>query len=242
VAANRSHFVGPPPAQLPLEEVLPPISIDVPSVAAARQYTSQLRRLWPTDDAAVALDQAYRLLDADTLTDIVLAAMTRATAPDARFHMLPNPRALMPDLRGRVWWELLGERLVATGIKDDPVAGKRVAVSADRLRLLEPNWARSELHLDGHAVVFAVEVEHVTLAVPKTPQRKHMPEVVLRRHMEQIAADWPDDKPPSEARLRELVQGRGGWVGRDRVREAQKRYAPQWSRDRGRPSGGNSRK
>jgi hypothetical protein len=224
-----------------LEEASP-ISIDVPSVEAARQYTTQLRGLWPTDDAAVALDQAYRLLDADTLTDIVLAAMIRATAPDAQFHMRPNLRALMPDLRARVWREMLDGRLVATGIKDDPVAGKRVAVSADRLRLMGPNWARSELHLDGRTVVFAVEVEHVTLAVLKTPQRKQMSEVVLRGHIEQLAADWPDDRPPSEARLWELVKGRGDWVARDRVRKAQKRYAPQWSRDRGRPSGGNSRK
>jgi hypothetical protein len=243
VAANRSRFPSPPSAQLSLKEILPPVSIDVPSVAAARQYTTQLRRLWPAD-GAVTLAEAHRSLDTAPLMDVVLAAMDVATAPDAQFHTLPSLGVLMPNLRGRVWRELLDGRLTATGIKDDPVAGKRVAVPTDRLRLLEPNWARSELHLDGRAVVYAVEIERVPPTVPKTPPRKAIPGAELRRLVEQLAIEYTDDKPPpSVDKLFGLGSERasGYWVPRNSFREAWKTHAPQWARDRGRPRRGKSR-
>jgi hypothetical protein len=235
--AARSHFPSPPPAQLSLKELLPPISIDVPSVAAARQYTTQLRRLWPTDDAAVALDQAYRLLDADTLTGIVLAAMTLATAPDAQFHVLPNLRALMPDLRDRVWRELLDGRLIVTGIKDDPVAGKRIIVPSNRLRLLEPNWARSEFHLSGHTIVFAAEVERVTPAASKSPRRRAT-KAEIRKTMLGIVAAYPTGgRPPNRDQLKELLEQQlNARVARDLAEQALHELAPrEWIRERGRP-------
>jgi hypothetical protein len=237
MAANRSHFVEPPPAQLSLEEVLPPISTGVPSVAAARQYTTQLRSLWPTDDAAVALNQAYRLLDVDALTAVVLAAMTLTTAPDAQFHARPSLRALMPDLRSRAWQELLGGRLAATGIKDDPVAGKRIIVPSNRLRLLEPNWARSELHLDGHAVVFAAEVERVTPAAPKPPRRRAT-KAEIWKAMPGIVATYPTGGgPPNRDQLKELLEQQlSARVTRDLAEQALHEFAPkEWVRERGRP-------
>jgi hypothetical protein len=238
VAANRSHFPSPSPARSSLKEILPPVSIDVPSVTAARHYATRLRALWPADDT-VTLAEAHRSLDTAPLVDVLLAVMTS----DAQVHTLPSLRVLMLDLRGRVWRELLDGRLTATGIKDDPVAGKRVAVPADRLRLLEPNWARSELHLDGRAVVYAVEVERVPPTVPKTPPRRAIPMAKLRRLVEKLAIEYTEDKPPpSVDKLFKLVCGRAGdyEVPRKSFRKVWKDRAPHWSRNRGRPRGGKS--
>jgi hypothetical protein len=210
------------------------IPLGIHAATAAKAYAAELYALYASAGPE-PLNDAYRLLDVDNLAAAVLSLLGLADA-SGQFYRLPGWYRLQSRLQKLTWDLMLCERLVVTGISaDNPVKGKRFAIPADRLRLLEPDWKKATLQAHGRVHVCDVMVDRPALTAQK-PVRQEVSEAELRRRIQNIVEKWPPDKaPPSGNQFQALVDPERT-VARDRIRAARKDHAPaHWLRPRGRP-------
>jgi hypothetical protein len=220
-------------ANLPLAEIefrialLPPISrgahLDGPIL-----HAGQLFELWKAD-GEVALTEAFRLLDVETVARVILHTVTAGDYDegDPRHWHFPPFADLLPPLREAAWQEILAGKLVLDAIKG--VSGRRhkPLLPAVLPRLI-PDWELSRLIRDGRDEYIDVRVRPMpAIDIPRPWQ----PTKPSREKIRTVAEEIAKAHPPPDGQLSfadfwvALKAGAGVGVTRRQALDALDKYA-----------------
>jgi hypothetical protein len=210
--------------------LLPPISRGV-HLDGPRLHAERLIEAWAAD-GEVALGQAFRLLDVETVAGVILRTVTaNEYEGDPRHWHFPPLADLLPPLREQAWQEILAGRLMLKAIKGERGKQYRTLAPAELVRLT-PDWEVARLTRDGRD-------EHVDTRVRRRPaikptwRRDRIPGADLEGAMEEIASAHEGRTPPYfDDVLKELRRRFGEDLPRDTVRGILNNY-PQLKRKRG---------
>ena len=184
-------------------------------------------------DGAVALAEAFRLLDVETVAGVILRTVVAGDYDegDPRHWHFPPFADLLPSLREAVWQEALAGKLSVEAIKG--VRGKRHrAVLPAELPRLSPDWPLSRLTRDGSDEYVEVRVRHLPAVAPTKWRKPPSPEAIKSA----LRAILTADPTLAGEKLEEALCARlGEGMTRERARSAIKRWAQQTIRPPGRP-------
>ena len=217
---------------LPLVEIefqvaiLPPISRGA-HLSGPQLHAERLIKVWRAE-GEVALAQAFRLLDVETVTGVILRAVVGGDYDegDPRHWHFPPFTDLLPPLREAAWQEILAGKLVLEAIKG--VTGRQHRPLAPALLpRLTPDWELSRLTCDRRDEYIEVRVRPMpATAIPRPWQPKPSPEKI-KTVAEEIATAHP---PPAQLSFADfwaaLKAGAGVGVTKRQALAALDKYAP----------------
>jgi hypothetical protein len=225
--------------ELPLAEIearlmlLPPISRGA-HLAGPRLHAERLIKLWKTD-GEVALAEAFRLLDVETVAAVILRTVTAGDYDkgDPRRWHFPPFADLLPPLREAAWQEILAGKLVLEAIKG--VTGRRhQPLVLALLPRLTPDWELSRLTRDGLDEYIEIRVRPMPATDIPRPWQGKPSRGDVEAAASKIAEAYP---PPAQlpfenfwAALKERV---GPKVTRQQARDALKTHAKHLQGRRG---------
>jgi hypothetical protein len=238
---GKNAATRPPPwTSLDIAEIelrialLPPISRGA-RLAGPQLHAERLVELWKAD-GAVALAEAFRLLDVEMVAGVILRTVVAGDydSGDPRHWHFPPFAALLPELREAAWQEVLVGRLVIEAIKG--VRGKRhrTLLRAELPRLI-PDWGLARLALGDRDEYIDVRVRRPPAESVKATWREQIPEKALANTMKDIALAYEGKARPFEKDIVEEMRKRlrRSDLPRDVILDALKNYAPQLKRGRG---------
>jgi hypothetical protein len=210
-------------------DALPPSPCCIAPLRVAQRLSELLTEWWQAGGDGVSLAEAFRLLPTETVTGVILRALTEIEATDPRYWSLPTLDTLLPLLRVAAWQQCIAGRLLLEAI---PANGSRHrALSPLDLPWLIPDFSCSRLLHDGRVVYDEVRVRQ--LPAPVERWRERSPPNEIRIALENILSTKPD---MAGGELETALYNHfGGKVTRDVARAAIKQHAPQTIRRRGRP-------
>jgi hypothetical protein len=176
--------------------LLPPISRGA-HLAGPRLHAERLVELWKAD-GEVVLAEAFRLLDVETVADVILRTVAaNEYEGDPRHWIFPPFADLLPPLREAAWQEVLAGRLVLEAIKG--VTGRRHhPLALALLPRLTPDWELLRLMRDGRDEWIEVRARSLaaTAVLPKPWQGKPARNE-LKDAVEDAAEAYSSEDPPS---------------------------------------------
>jgi hypothetical protein len=214
--------------------LLPPIPRGA-HLVGPQLHAERLTALWKAD-GAVALVEAFRLLDEETIAGVILRTVVAGDYDkgDLRYWQFPPFADLLPPLREAAWQEALAGKLVLEAIKG--VRGKRhrTILPAELPRLI-PDWELARLILGDRGEFIAVRVRRPPVEPVKATWREQIPEKALENAMKDIALAHEGKARPREKDVVKEMRDRlkRTDLPRDVILDALKNYAPQLKRVRG---------
>ena len=192
--------------RLPLAEIefqlaaLPPISRGA-HLAGPKLHAERLIAAWKAD-GAVALADAYQLLDVKTVAGVILrTVMAGDYDQDPSYWHFPPVADLLPPLREVAWQKILAGEFVLEAIKGVTGRQHRPLVPA-LLPRLTPDWELSRLIRDGRDEYIEVRVR----PMPATDIPRPWQEKPSREDAEAAARDIAKAYPqPAQLSFKEFL-------------------------------------
>jgi hypothetical protein len=211
--------------------LLPPISRGA-HLAGPQLHAERLVALWEAD-GAVALGEAFRLLDVEAVAGVLRTVVAGDyDSGDPRHWHFPPFADLLPELREAAWQEALAGRLVLEAIKG--ITGRRhqPLVPALLPRLI-PDWVLSRLTRDGRDEYIDVRVRPMpATAIPRPWQEKPSRDE-LKDAVEDAAEAYSSEDPPLFDEFWAAVKIRAPGTTQIQMRKALKEQVPRLLRTRG---------
>ena len=189
-------------------------------------------------EGEVALGEAFRLLDVETVAGVILrATIERDERDDCRrdprhWHFPPFPD-LLPPLREAAWQEILAGKIVLEAVKG--VAGRRhQPLPPALLPRLTPDWELARLIRDGRDEYIDVRARPMPATdIPRPWQQKKPSRDELKDAVEDAAEAYSSENPPPFNEFWAAVKIRASGTTQIQMRKALKEQVPHLHRTRG---------
>jgi hypothetical protein len=211
--------------------LLPPISRGA-HLAGPTRHAERLIALWKAD-GAVALGEAFRLLDVEAVVGAIWRTLaTGEYSDDPHYWHFPPLADLRPPLREAAWQEALAGKLVLEAIKG--VTGRRhYPLAPALLPRLTPDWELARLTRDGRDEYIEVGARPIAAAGLPKPWQEKPSRDEIKAAVEDAAEAYLSEDPPPFDEFWAALKIRAPGVTQDQVRKALKKQVPHLRRRRG---------